>query len=140
MLLFLHQLTHNMKTYCSQNCYSLVHENYKCRTCNSMNNLSSYCGLTDSKMRASDKDLLVHTPKNQTHPRPSLSASRWSLFGVFGQLSCSLRIESLSISGSQASPKNIEIWKIVIQWKLDLRKPDLRKNLNLRKIVGATDF
>ena len=27
-----------------------------------------------------------------------------------------------------------------IQWNLDLRKPDLRKNLDLRKIVGATDF
>jgi hypothetical protein len=27
-----------------------------------------------------------------------------------------------------------------LQWKLDLRKPDLRKNLNLRKIVGTTDF
>ena len=45
---------------------------------------------------------------NQTHPSPSLSASRWSLLGVFGQLSCSLRIVSLSISGSQASPKNME--------------------------------
>ena len=28
----------------------------------------------------------------------------------------------------------------VIQWNLDLRKPDLRKNLDLRKIVGTTDF
>ena len=28
-------------------------------TCNSMNNLSSYCGLVDAKIRASDKDLLV---------------------------------------------------------------------------------
>ena len=28
-------------------------------SCNSMNNLSSYCGLTDSRMRASDKDLPV---------------------------------------------------------------------------------
>ena len=27
-----------------------------------------------------------------------------------------------------------------IQYTLDLRKPDLRKNLDLRKIVGATDF
>ena len=27
-----------------------------------------------------------------------------------------------------------------VQWNLDLRKPDLRKNLNLRKIVGTTDF
>ena len=29
---------------------------------------------------------------------------------------------------------------IVIQWNLDLRKPDLRKNLDLRKIVGTTNF
>ena len=29
-------------------------------TCNSMNNLSSYCGLVNAKMRASDKDLPVH--------------------------------------------------------------------------------
>ena len=27
-----------------------------------------------------------------------------------------------------------------IQYTLDLRKPDLRKNLDLRKIVGATHF
>ena len=27
---------------------------------NSMNNLSSYCGLTDSRIRASDIDLPVH--------------------------------------------------------------------------------
>ena len=29
---------------------------------------------------------------------------------------------------------------ILVQWNLDLRKPDLRKNLDLRKIVGTTDF
>jgi len=29
---------------------------------------------------------------------------------------------------------------LVVQWNLDLRKPDLRKNLDLRKIVGTTDF
>ena len=29
---------------------------------------------------------------------------------------------------------------IMIQWNLDLRKPDLRKNLDLRKIVDTTDF
>ena len=29
-------------------------------SCNSMNNLSSYCGLVDAKIRASDKDLPVH--------------------------------------------------------------------------------
>ena len=28
-------------------------------TCNSLNNLSSYCGLVDAKIRASDKDLPV---------------------------------------------------------------------------------
>jgi hypothetical protein len=28
-------------------------------TCNSMNNLSSYCGLVDAKISASDKDLPV---------------------------------------------------------------------------------
>ena len=30
--------------------------------------------------------------------------------------------------------------KDYVQWNLDLRKPDLRKNLDLRKIVGTTDF
>ena len=30
--------------------------------------------------------------------------------------------------------------KIRIQYCLDLRKPDLRKNLDLRKIVATTDF
>ena len=33
-------------------------------TCNSMNNLSSYCGLVDAKIRASDKDLPVCTCVN----------------------------------------------------------------------------
>ena len=28
----------------------------------------------------------------------------------------------------------------IVQYTLDLRKPDLRKNLNLRKIVATTDF
>ena len=26
---------------------------------------------------------------------------------------------------------------LLVQWNLDLRKPDLRKNLDLRKIVGT---
>ena len=30
--------------------------------------------------------------------------------------------------------------KILLQWKLDLRRPDLRKNLDLRKIVATTNF
>ena len=29
---------------------------------------------------------------------------------------------------------------MLLQWNLDLRKPDLRKNLDLRKMVGTTDF
>ena len=29
---------------------------------------------------------------------------------------------------------------ILVQWNLDLRKPDLRKNLDLRKIDGTTNF
>jgi hypothetical protein len=28
----------------------------------------------------------------------------------------------------------------VVQWNLDLRKSDLRKNLDLRKIVGTINF
>ena len=32
------------------------------------------------------------------------------------------------------------IFFLKIQYTLDLRKPDLRKNLDLRKIAGATDF
>ena len=28
----------------------------------------------------------------------------------------------------------------LVQYTLDLRKPDLRKNLDLRKIVATTDF
>ena len=34
--------------------------------CNSMNNLLSYCGLIDAKIRASDKDLPVQTCNLQT--------------------------------------------------------------------------
>ena len=36
--------------------------------------------------------------------------------------------------------KQLDRIKIRIQWNLDLRKPDLRKNLDLRKIVGTTNF
>ena len=36
--------------------------------------------------------------------------------------------------------ENSQIELLQIQWNLDLRKPDLRKNLDLRKIVGTTDF
>ena len=31
-------------------------------------------------------------------------------------------------------------FRVVVQYTLNLRKPDLRKNLDLRKVVGATDF
>ena len=85
-LLFLHQLTHNMTTHCSLNyewstymkITSSEHVVYincpECQnktktTCSAgilslqfswtMNNLLSYCGLVDAKIRASDKDLPV---------------------------------------------------------------------------------
>ena len=35
---------------------------------------------------------------------------------------------------------NHKKWHYAIQYTLDLRKPNLRKNLDLRKIVGKTDF
>ena len=44
---------HSMFSPCSELGISMY------RTCNSMNNLSSYCGLVDAKIRASDKDLPV---------------------------------------------------------------------------------
>ena len=49
---------HNMLSSCSP--HVLILE-FSCTywTCNSMNNLSSYCGLVDAKIRASDKDLPV---------------------------------------------------------------------------------
>ena len=34
----------------------------------------------------------------------------------------------------------LKIVGFLIQYTLDLRKPDLRKNLDLRKIVATTDF
>ena len=39
-------------------------------------------------------------------------------------------------------PRSNDVFYFIftVQWNLDLRKPDLRKNLNLRKIVGTTDF
>ena len=44
---------------CKQHVMSLE---FSCKywTCNSMNNLSSYCGLVDARVSASDKDLPVH--------------------------------------------------------------------------------
>ena len=76
---FLHQLTHNMTTDCSliynfcprkiqvQNmlCNNIVFVLVTCSefflyiTHKSLNNLSSYCGLTDSRISASDTDLPV---------------------------------------------------------------------------------
>ena len=35
-------------------------------TCNSMNNRLLYCGLVDARISASEKDLPVCIPKNQT--------------------------------------------------------------------------
>ena len=41
---------------------------------------------------------------------------------------------------SRTRSKTFSLKNLLIQWNLDLRKPDLRKNLDLRKIVGTTDF
>ena len=44
---------------------------------------------------------------------------------------------------SSVPSENEDISPLVIhqiQYTLDLRKPNLRKNLDLRKVVGATDF
>ena len=47
---------------------------------NSMNNLLSYCGLTDARMRASEKDLPVHcTTLCDKYKRRHLSMSHKSL-------------------------------------------------------------
>ena len=35
---------------------------------------------------------------------------------------------------------HLQILRLLVQYTLDLRKPDLRKNLDLRKIVATTDF
>ena len=47
----------NKKQFVFTTCSELVVFMY--RTCNSMNDLSSYCGLVDAKLRASEKDLPV---------------------------------------------------------------------------------
>ena len=45
---------------------------------------------------------------------------------------------------SSEAAEGPKIWggkvQLLIQWNLDLRKSDLRKNLDLRKIVATTDF
>ena len=45
-------------------------------TCNSMNNLSSYCWLVDAKIRASDKDLPVNKMKNLTKKREYINEKK----------------------------------------------------------------
>ena len=76
-LSFLNQLTYNMTRDCSLNspkntivfCFDI--QNNVCTqhvlnlyfSCNSMNNFSSYCRLTDSRIRASDTNLPVHVTK-----------------------------------------------------------------------------
>ena len=57
-------------------------------TCNSINNLSSYCGLVDAKIRASDKDLPVQHNKYETATyfsslKPNLDMGLFVDFYVF---------------------------------------------------------
>ena len=53
----------NVKTNTQKNKFCTQHVLNLYLYCNSMNNLSSYCGLTDARMRASEKDLPVQTCK-----------------------------------------------------------------------------
>ena len=56
-------------------------------TCNSMNNLPSYCGLVDAKIRASDNDLPI--------PKPGFSHTlvvQYTLSMFY--LQCSMRVHS----------------------------------------------
>ena len=55
------------------------------------------------------------------------------------QMMLGTRITSFSGAGFIVTIKK-KLQHIVVQWKLDLRKPDLRKNLALRMIVATTDF
>ena len=48
-------------------------------TCNSMNNLSSYCGLVDAKIRTSDKDLPV-LATTQYNPLGNFNSASEHLF------------------------------------------------------------
>ena len=49
-------------------------------TCNSMHDLSSYCGLVDAKLRASDKDLPVM--KNQKFTQLFNICQNWLIYRV----------------------------------------------------------
>ena len=49
----------NVKTKTKKNNFCTQHVLNLYFSCNSMNNLSSYCGLTDARMRASEKNLPV---------------------------------------------------------------------------------
>ena len=53
-------------------------------TCNSMNTMSSYCGLVDAKIRASDKDLPVLKYGFCTKSlRKDETLTRWTLFWAY---------------------------------------------------------
>ena len=47
-------------------------------TCNSMNNLSSYCGLVDAKIRASDKDFPVIGDSAACWQKTTLHCNHWN--------------------------------------------------------------
>ena len=70
-------------------------------TGNSMNNLLSYCGLVDAKIRASDKDLSILSNCENSEKTPK-STETWknypSVFVVLGQmnyLTCNLELFGL---------------------------------------------
>ena len=61
-----------------------------------------------------------------------LQLPRWVIFSDFGNIICN-GIGSLL-------PADFKQPDISVQWNLNLRTPDLRKNLDLRNIVATTNF
>ena len=61
------QLQYKKNTSSEHVVYKKISKHFLYTTCNSMNNLLSYCGLTDARMRASEKDLPVYLISRGLH-------------------------------------------------------------------------
>ena len=59
---------------------------------------------------------------------------------MYGLTSVKVRQSRNNLFKPTFPPKNERTNSTLLQWNLDLRKPDLRKNLDLRKIVCTTNF
>ena len=104
----------NKKTICVQNIF------WECSelgilmywTCNSIKNLSSYCGLVDAKIRASDKYLPLHENSKLRTPLPDFvvytNCSECQNKKHFVYKTCSESVLSLEFSCTE----------LVIQWTI----------------------